>query len=85
MFLFLLFVIEFTDVEGYRNFIAFPRKYKRNVDFFEVDIDCETKTICGVCYDINRLPLLQKLKKTLSVTGLFKYVRPFSRHQALNG
>ena len=49
--------MEFTYVEGYINLI---------VDFFDVDFNCETKTIRGVFYDIDHLPLLQKLnKKTL--------------------
>lgn len=33
------------------------------VDIVEVNINCEIKTIRGVSYDIDRLPLLQKFKK----------------------
>ena len=63
MFFFLLFVVEFTDFEGYVNFTSSLKKFKGNVDFVEVNINCEINTNHGISYDINRFPLLQKFKK----------------------
>ena len=57
------FLLDLTDIEGYISFISSPRKSKKNVDFFELDINCEAKTIRGVCYDTDRLPFLQKFKE----------------------
>lgn len=63
MFFFLLLVVEFTDFEGYVNFTSSLKKSKGNVDFVEVNINCEINTNHGISYDINRFPLY--LKKTL--------------------
>ena len=58
-----MLVVEFTDFEGYVNFTSSLKKSKGNVDFVEVNINCEINTNHGISYDINRLPLY--LKKTL--------------------
>jgi len=52
-----------TDVEGFINFVSSPRKSKTDREFFEVDINCKTKSIRGICYDVDRSPLLQKFNK----------------------
>ena len=48
MFFFLLFVVEFTDFEGYVNFTSSLKKSKENIDFVEVNINCEINTNMGL-------------------------------------
>ena len=50
----------YMDVEGYINFISSPRKSKADTEFYELDVNCRSKSIRGVCYEADRIPLLKK-------------------------
>ena len=48
--------------------MGLPRKAeqkadKKEINFFEVSVNCENNTVRAVCYDLNRRPLLEKFNE----------------------
>ncbi|XP_066936772.1 uncharacterized protein [Clytia hemisphaerica] len=60
---------DLVNLEGYVNFVGSPRKAKqkaadkKEIEFFEVSVNCENNTVRAVCYDLDRRPLLEKFNK----------------------
>lgn len=58
------------NLEGYVNFEGSPTKSKqkqkaekKEIEYFEVSLNCQNSTIRAECYDIDRRPLMQKFNE----------------------